>query len=93
MIVLNQRGCPSRIRIRILELRNGEPYLVDSYASIILVQRYLNLRTSGLTYKEHGLPVECRFYLFSADHPDYSGLSKSWVEGLTPKELEDYLND
>lgn len=92
MIVLNQRGCPSRIRIRILELRNGEPYLVDSYASIILVQRYLNLRTSGLTYKEHGFPVKCRFYLFSADHPDYSGLNKSWEEGLTLKELEEYLD-
>lgn len=93
MIVLNQRGCPSRIRIRILELRNGEPYLVDSYASIILVQRYLNLRTAGLTYKEHGLPAKCRFYLFSADHPDYAGPSKSWDEGLTLKELEEYLND
>ena len=93
MIVLNQQGCPKRVRFRILELRNGEPYLVDSYASIIMVQRYVNLRTSGLTHKEHGLPVKCRFYMMSADHPDYSGLSKSWTEGLTFKELEDYLND
>lgn len=92
MIVLNQQGCPSRVRFRILELRNGKPYLVDSYASIIMVQHYFNLRSAGSTYREGGFPVKCRFYLMSADHPDYSGVSKSWDEGLTLKELEDYLD-
>lgn len=93
MIVLNQRGCPERVRFRILELRNGKPCLVDSYASIIMVQRYLELRALGSSYKECGFPVKCRFYMMSADHPDYAGLNKSWDEGLTLKELEDYLND
>lgn len=93
MIVLNQQGCPERVRFRILELRNGKPYLVDSYASIIMVQRYFELRALGYSYKEGGFPVKCRFYMMSADHPDYAGLNKSWDEGLTLKELEDYLND
>ena len=93
MIVLNQGGCPSRVRFRILEMRNGEPWLVDRYASIIMVQSYIDSRLSGSTYQEGGFPVKCRFYLLSADHPDYAGPNKSWEEGLTLRELEDYLND
>lgn len=92
MIILNQNGCPSRVRFRILELRKGEPYLVDNYASIIMVQHYFELRSRGSSYTECGFPVKCRFYIMSADHYDYAGLNKSWDEGLTLKELEEYLD-
>ncbi|AWY06955.1 hypothetical protein KNT92_gp060 [Klebsiella phage Mineola] len=88
---LNQNGCPSRVRFCILELRSNI-IVIDEYTTIVGVQQYLDRRFDTRTHMKYGFPGKCKFYPMSADHQSVVNDEYKWAEGLTLKELEEYLD-
>ncbi|QPB08976.1 hypothetical protein CPT_Metamorpho_239 [Klebsiella phage Metamorpho] len=89
---LNQNGCPSHVCFCILEMQSNSIVIINNYASIKSVQQYLDLRCAKQTYMECGFPAKCRFYPMSTRYPSLMHGFEKWSEGLTLKELEEYLD-
>lgn len=92
-VQLNLNGCPRAVRFMIMERVNGLVEIHESYCSIIGVQKYLDSRSRFERPMEQGFPVKCRFYLRGVGEQEHSTLKEKWDEGLSIRELVEYLND